>query len=138
MFVCVIWEKLTRHIYNFIDIQWIVNFIFVTFICLTMTFVLFVCMYSVKLQSLKPSFEESSKLELKKLHKHFEYTFLWGDKKLPVIIATNLEPDQKEKLLQVLMNHKSAIAWKISNIRGINPSFCIHKILIEDEIKPRM
>ncbi|GJR83723.1 reverse transcriptase domain-containing protein [Tanacetum coccineum] len=39
-------------------------------------------------------------------------------------------------LLEVLTKHKKALAWKISNIRGISPSFCTHKILMEEDSKP--
>ncbi|GJV75546.1 hypothetical protein Tco_1507130 [Tanacetum coccineum] len=39
-------------------------------------------------------------------------------------------------LLKVLKSHKWAIAWKISDIKGINPSFCTHKILMGDDFKP--
>src|SRR5262249_24035788 len=41
-----------------------------------------------------------------------------------------------EKLLKVLKKHKGAIAWKISNIKRINPSFCTHKILIGEGHHP--
>nr|GEU32549.1 reverse transcriptase domain-containing protein [Tanacetum cinerariifolium] len=30
----------------------------------------------------------------------------------------------------------SAIAWKITEIKGIDPQFCIHKILMEEDYKP--
>ncbi|GJZ06384.1 reverse transcriptase domain-containing protein [Tanacetum coccineum] len=39
-------------------------------------------------------------------------------------------------LLQVLEKRKGAIAWKMSDIKGISPSFCIHKILLEESFKP--
>ncbi|GKA14165.1 reverse transcriptase domain-containing protein [Tanacetum coccineum] len=71
-------------------------------------------------------------LELKDLPSHLEYAFLEGNDKLPVIIAKNL----KDALIKVLKSHKNAIAWKISNIKGINPQFCIHKILMEENAKP--
>ncbi|GJY14816.1 reverse transcriptase domain-containing protein, partial [Tanacetum coccineum] len=47
-----------------------------------------------------------------------------------------LEKEEKDKLIKVLKSHKRAIAWKISDIRGIDPNFCTHKILIEDDFKP--
>lgn len=58
--------------------------------------------------------------------------------KLLVIIASTLEKNQKEKLLGVLGRHKSAIAWKISNIRGINPCFCTNKILMENNMESKV
>ncbi|GKB19625.1 reverse transcriptase domain-containing protein [Tanacetum coccineum] len=36
----------------------------------------------------------------------------------------------------ILKSHKHAIAWKISNIKGIDPQFCTHKILMEENAKP--
>ncbi|GJZ29349.1 hypothetical protein Tco_0573996 [Tanacetum coccineum] len=36
----------------------------------------------------------------------------------------------------VLKSHKHAIAWKISDIKGIDPQFCTHKILMEENAKP--
>ncbi|GKB60174.1 reverse transcriptase domain-containing protein [Tanacetum coccineum] len=40
------------------------------------------------------------------------------------------------ELLEVLKNHKGAIAWSIADIKGNDSSFCTHKILMEDEFKP--
>ncbi|GJZ14047.1 reverse transcriptase domain-containing protein [Tanacetum coccineum] len=54
----------------------------------------------------------------------------------PVIIAKGLKNDQKEALINVLKSHKRAIAWKITDIKGIDPRFCTHKILMEDDCKP--
>nr|GFA20907.1 hypothetical protein [Tanacetum cinerariifolium] len=48
----------------------------------------------------------------------------------------NLKVDEKEALLNVLKSHKRAIAWKIFDIKGIDPKFCTHKILMEDDYKP--
>nr|GEX05217.1 hypothetical protein [Tanacetum cinerariifolium] len=75
-------------------------------------------------------------LELKELPEHLEYAFLQGDDQLPVVISSALSASKKIKLLEVLRNHKGAITWSIANIKGINSSFCTHKILIEDEFKP--
>ncbi|KAK5785823.1 hypothetical protein PVK06_040442 [Gossypium arboreum] len=59
----------------------------------------------------KPSFEEPPKLELKQLPNHLEYAFLGNNSTLPVIIASNLQPKEKEELIQVLKEHKKTIAW---------------------------
>ncbi|GJR37944.1 reverse transcriptase domain-containing protein [Tanacetum coccineum] len=84
----------------------------------------------------KPSIEEPSKLELKDLPSHLEYAYLEENDKLPVIIAKGLKDDEKNALLKVLKSHKRAIAWKIIDIKGIDPRFCTHKILMEDDYKP--
>nr|GEY98133.1 reverse transcriptase domain-containing protein [Tanacetum cinerariifolium] len=60
---------------------------------------------------LKPPSVEPPKLELKELPEHLE-------------------------LLEVLWNHKGAIAWSIKDIKGIDSYFYTHKILMEDEFKP--
>ena len=93
-------------------------------------------LYQDKGARLKNSIEEPPVLELKQLPCYLEYAFLAEDSKLPVIIASDLSPKQKEQLLMVLRAHKQAIAWKISDIKGINPSFCTHKILLEEGFKP--
>nr|GEV02146.1 retrovirus-related Pol polyprotein [Tanacetum cinerariifolium] len=67
---------------------------------------------------------------------HLEYTFLEGDNKLPVIIAKELGDEEKFALIKVLKSHKRAIAWKLSDILGINLEFCTHKILMEEDYKP--
>ncbi|GKB22281.1 reverse transcriptase domain-containing protein [Tanacetum coccineum] len=84
----------------------------------------------------KPSIEEPPELELKDLPSHLEYAFLEGTDKLPVIISKELKEEEKAALLKVLKSHKQAIAWKISAIKGIDPNFCTHKILMENDFKP--
>ncbi|GJW22903.1 hypothetical protein Tco_0033525 [Tanacetum coccineum] len=84
----------------------------------------------------KSSIEEPPELELKDLPSHLEYAYLEENDKLPVIIAKGLKNDQKEALINVLKSHKRAIAWKITDIKGIDPRFCTHKILMEDNCKP--
>ncbi|GJY69915.1 putative nucleotidyltransferase, ribonuclease H [Tanacetum coccineum] len=92
--------------------------------------------YLEELLSIKSSCEDPPDLELKDLPSHLEYAFLEGDDKLPVIIAKNLKDEDKTALIKVLKSHKHAIAWKISDIKGIDPQFCTHKILMEENAKP--
>ncbi|GKD53335.1 DNA-directed DNA polymerase [Tanacetum coccineum] len=84
----------------------------------------------------KSLIEEPSELELKDLPSHLEYAFLEENDKLPVIIAKGLKNDEKDALLKVLKSHKGVIAWKITDIKGIDPRFCTHKILMEDDYQP--
>nr|GEU88597.1 reverse transcriptase domain-containing protein [Tanacetum cinerariifolium] len=81
------------------------------------------------------SIEEPPDIELKDLPSHLEYAYLEGIDKLLVIIAKDLKDDEKEGLLKVLNSHKRAIAWNITNIKGIDPRFCTHKILMEEDYK---
>ncbi|GJR35880.1 reverse transcriptase domain-containing protein [Tanacetum coccineum] len=83
----------------------------------------------------KSSIDEPLEVELKDLPPHLEYAFLEGDNKFPVIIAKDLNVKEKAALIMVLKSHKRAIAWKLSDIKGINPEFCTHKILIEEDYK---
>nr|GEY76371.1 reverse transcriptase domain-containing protein, chloroplastic [Tanacetum cinerariifolium] len=48
----------------------------------------------------------------------------------------DLKDDEKEAILKVLKSHKRAIAWKTTDIKGINPRFWTHKILMEEDYKP--
>nr|GEU70509.1 reverse transcriptase domain-containing protein [Tanacetum cinerariifolium] len=84
----------------------------------------------------KSSMDEPLVVKLKDLPPHLEYAFLEGDDKLPVIIAKDLKDEMKTALIKVLKSHKQVLAWKLFDIKGINPEFCTHKILMEDDFKP--
>ena len=43
---------------------------------------------------------------------------------------------EEEKLLRVLRDHKNAIGWSLADLKGIRPSMCMHRILLEDGHKP--
>ncbi|GJV87700.1 reverse transcriptase domain-containing protein [Tanacetum coccineum] len=66
---------------------------------------------------------EPPEVELNDLPPHLEYAFLEGNDKLPVIIAKDLKNEEKAALIEVLKSHKRAIAWKLSDIKGIDPEF---------------
>ncbi|GJU67601.1 reverse transcriptase domain-containing protein [Tanacetum coccineum] len=92
-----------------------------------------------ELKVCKPAESSSDKppeVELKDLPPHLEYAFLEDNNKLPVIIAKDLSVDEKTALIKVLKSRKRAIAWKLSDIKGINPEFCSHKILMEEDYEP--
>nr|GEZ93417.1 reverse transcriptase domain-containing protein [Tanacetum cinerariifolium] len=82
----------------------------------------------------KSSIDEPPEVELKDLPHHLEYAFLEGDDKLPVIIAKDLSVEEKTALITILKSHKRAIAWKLSDIKGIDLEFCTHKILMEEDV----
>nr|GEU40437.1 reverse transcriptase domain-containing protein [Tanacetum cinerariifolium] len=86
--------------------------------------------------SKKSSVDEPPVAKLKELPPHLEYAFLEGDDKLPIIIAKDLSVKEKTALITILKSHKRAIAWKLSDIKGINPEFCTHKILMEEDFEP--
>ncbi|GKE66316.1 reverse transcriptase domain-containing protein [Tanacetum coccineum] len=85
---------------------------------------------------IKTSLNEPPKdIELKPLLDHLEYVFLEEPSFLPVIISSQLSREKKYKLISVLKKHKQAFAWKTTNIPGICPSFCKHKIQLLDDKK---
>ncbi|CAL2239443.1 unnamed protein product [Prunus armeniaca] len=84
-----------------------------------------------------PSIVQAPELELKELPKHLKYAYLGENETLPVIIASHLEPNDEKKLLRVLKEHKTAIGWSIADIKGISPTLCMHKILLEDNAMPK-
>ncbi|GJS38217.1 hypothetical protein Tco_0563260 [Tanacetum coccineum] len=59
---------------------------------------------------LKPSSIEPPKLELKELPEHLEYAFIQENNQLLVAISSALSTIKKARLLDVLKNHKGAIA----------------------------
>ncbi|XP_068309734.1 uncharacterized protein [Pyrus communis] len=83
-----------------------------------------------------PSVIQAPKLELKPIPEHLKYAFLGEDETLPVIISSQLTAEEGEKLIRVLKDHKTAIAWSIVDIKGINPATCMHRILLEEGAKP--
>nr|GEU88978.1 reverse transcriptase domain-containing protein [Tanacetum cinerariifolium] len=58
--------------------------------------------------------DEPPEVELKELPPHLEYAFL------------------------VLKSRKKVIAWKLTDIKGIDLEFCSHKILLEDDYSPKV
>nr|GEZ02015.1 hypothetical protein [Tanacetum cinerariifolium] len=84
----------------------------------------------------KSSIDEPLEVELIDLPPHLEYAFLEGDDKFAVIIAKDLSVEEKTALITILKSHNRAIAWKLSDIKGIDPEFCTHKILMEEDFKP--
>ncbi|XP_070668972.1 uncharacterized protein [Malus domestica] len=75
-------------------------------------------------------------LELKPLPDHLKYVFLGDDETLPVIVSSSLMAHEEEKLIRVLREHKTAIGWTLADIRGISPTTCMHRILLEEGTKP--
>ncbi|KAM2774538.1 hypothetical protein COP1_019419 [Malus domestica] len=75
-------------------------------------------------------------LELKPLPDHLKYVFLGDDETLPVIVSSSLTTHEEEKLVRVLRGHKTAMRWTLADIRGISPTTCMHRILLEEGTKP--
>ena len=88
-------------------------------------------------QEQKTDEEETSAegLILKELPSHFKYEFLEPEKRKPVILSAALTEAEEQKLLAILRKYKEAIAWSIEDLKGISPSICMHKILLEENPK---
>nr|GFB09560.1 reverse transcriptase domain-containing protein [Tanacetum cinerariifolium] len=82
--------------------------------------------------------DKPPEVEIKDLPPHLEYAFLGDNNKWPVIIAKDLSVDEKFALIKVLKSRKQAIAWKLTDIKGIDPEFCYHKILLEEDYAPKV
>ena len=52
-----------------------------------------------------------------------------------VIIVDGLTELEEHKLLETLRKYKEAISWSIEDLKGISPSICMHKILMEENAK---
>nr|GEV08789.1 hypothetical protein [Tanacetum cinerariifolium] len=83
----------------------------------------------------KSSIDEPLEVKLKDLPPHLEYAFIKGDDKFPIIISEDLSVEEKTALITVLKSHKRAISWKLFDIKGIDPEFCTHQILMEEDFK---
>ena len=73
---------------------------------------------------------------LKELPNPLKYAYLELPKSKPVIISARLSDAEEQKLLKILKNYQESIAWSIDELKGISPSICMHKILLEENAKP--
>jgi len=89
---------------------------------------------SLGVQTLSSEGEKNPKL--KELPSHLKYVFLSKDASKPAIISSTLTPLKEDKLMRVLRDNQGALGWNISNLKGISPAYCMHKIHMEAEYKP--
>nr|GFD40098.1 reverse transcriptase domain-containing protein [Tanacetum cinerariifolium] len=82
--------------------------------------------------------DEPPEVELKELPLHLEYALLGENEKWPVIIVKDLNVNEKTALINVLKSRKKAISWKLTDIKGIDLEFCLHKILLEEDFSPKV
>ena len=84
----------------------------------------------------KEEIKEAPKTELKSLPSTLRYEFLGPNSTYPVIVNASLSDCEIEKLLHELRLHRKAIGYSIDDLKGISPSMCMHRILMEDDHKP--
>ena len=75
-------------------------------------------------------------MKQKPLPSHLRYAYLGNASTLPVIILASLTAIEEDKLLRVLRDHKNALGWSLADLKGIHPSMCMRRILLEDGHKP--
>jgi len=78
----------------------------------------------------------NDKPELKVLPPNLKYNFLEGDEMKPVIISSSLIAIEEERVIGVLKANQGAIGWKLSDLKGISPAYCMHQIHMEVDFKP--
>ncbi|KAL9339086.1 hypothetical protein Peur_068101 [Populus x canadensis] len=75
------------------------------------------------------------KPERKPLPSDLKYAFLGEDESYPIVISSKLSIEQEQDLLRVVRKHKKAIGWTITDLKGISPLLCTHRIYLEEEAK---
>ena len=75
-------------------------------------------------------------LVLKELPSHLKYAYLEPPRNKPVIISARLSDAEEQRLLEILRKDKESISWSIEDLKGISPSICMHKILLEESTRP--
>jgi hypothetical protein len=85
---------------------------------------------------IKPEEPQVPEVDLKPLPKKLKYEFLGPDKTYPIIVSNELNPEENEKLLNLLKKHRNVIGYSINDLKGLSPAFCTHRIPMEDQCKP--
>jgi len=85
-----------------------------------------------------PSFDkvQAPEVELKPLPSPLKYEFLGPNFTYAVIVNASLNASQVGSLFRVLREDRKAIGYTFDGLKGIHPSVCTHRILMEDDHKP--
>jgi len=94
-----------------------------------------ICLLTAVSESMHESISPFA-LKLKPLPDSLKYAFRGPDESLPVIVASDLDRDQEDKLITLLRENREAIGWTVEDIKGISPSIVQHRIHLEDNAKP--
>ena len=86
---------------------------------------------SQKQDLIKEEISQPQKIELKQLPTYLKYVFLAENGEKPVILSNSLTAEEEEEVVKVLKSNKGAIGWTLSDLKGISPSYCMHKIHME-------
>nr|GEV65397.1 reverse transcriptase domain-containing protein [Tanacetum cinerariifolium] len=88
-----------------------------------------------KLKAMRSKFFWGAEDSNRKIH-WVKWDLVLASKDRGVIIVKYLSVEEKTALITVLKSHKRAIAWKLSDINGIDPKFCTHKFFMEEDFEP--
>ena len=67
---------------------------------------------------------------------HLKHVFLEDNGEKPVILSSSLTQEEEKRVIEVLKANEEAIGWSLSDLKGISPSYYMHKIHMEQEFKP--
>ncbi|KAI5447937.1 hypothetical protein KIW84_015399 [Lathyrus oleraceus] len=84
----------------------------------------------------KEVIDEKAPIELNMLPSTLKYVFLDETEAKPVIISNLLTNEEEARLIIVLKTNQEAMGWTLSDLKGFSPSYCMHKILMEEDFKP--
>ncbi|XP_050920000.1 uncharacterized protein LOC127137591 [Lathyrus oleraceus] len=74
-------------------------------------------------------------VELKTIPKNLRYEFLDKELELPIIVNGDLGKKETEQLLDVLRKYPITLGYNFSNLKGISPCACMHRIMLEEDSK---
>lgn len=78
---------------------------------------------------------DEAKIELKMLPSHLKYVFLEDGGNKPVKISSSLSIQEEHKSITIMKDNNKVMGWVLSDLKGINPSYCMHKIMLEENFK---
>ena len=73
---------------------------------------------------------------MKTLPSSLNYTLLVSNSTYPIIINSELNSNDLDRLVNVVQKPRKAIGYTIDDIKGISPSICTRRINLEPNITP--
>ena len=67
-------------------------------------------------------------LELKPLPSNLRYAFPDSNNDSPFIVNSFLPNNTVDSLCDMLLSHKNALGYSITDLKGISPKLCMHRI----------
>ena len=83
--------------------------------------------------------EESSKppeIEMKTLPSNLKYAFLDANSTYPIIVNSELNGTDLDRLVNLFQKHRKAIGYTIDDIKGISLFICTHRINLGPDAAP--